>query len=95
LLLLFGRFFSRSSFFFFASTYATDGKVVRGKNEDRRERLSSTKKKENDVSWTFAHTYVLLKKKAFASLFARPSLLFLALFIPVFSHSLVFAVLRY
>jgi hypothetical protein len=94
LLLLFGRFFSRSSFFFFASTYATDGKVVRGKNEDRRERLSSTKK-ENDVSWTFAHTYVLLKKKAFASLFARPSLVFLALFIPVFSHSLVFAVLRY
>ena len=66
---------ARSSFFC-ASTYVTDGRVVKGKTKtDDKKRLSSTEKEgENDVSslWTFAHTYVSQKReKAFITPFVR------------------------
>jgi hypothetical protein len=95
-LLLVGRSFSHSLPYFFMLLdihvlilcIAPDGLVVKGKAEAKRERMSSKKwerERANDVSWTFAHTYVL-QKKAFASLFIRLSsfLVFASFFLALF-----------
>ncbi len=95
-LLLVGRSFSHSLPYFFMLLdihvliicIEPDGLVVKGKAEAKRERMSSKKwerERANDVSWTFAHTYVL-QKKAFASLFIRLSsfLVFASFFLALF-----------
>ncbi len=98
-------FLSFSPVFFCASTYTRSytlycARWFSSKRKKRRQTRTHVKQKTrdreraNDVSWTFAHTYVL-QKKAFASLFIRLSFFlmfasfFFGTFLPSFSRSLV------
>ena len=76
--------------FFSASTYATDGRVVKGKKTKTDENVCQAQKnekerhrgKDNGVSWTFASMYVL-EKTLLLLCFSR------SFFLPIFIRSLL------